>query len=190
MLSLFSDNPLNLQLKNSFIFLHASWYYFPLMIRIFQFLTMSNMSYVQDDIIFPLIKWMPHMPVQWCTSFSSVTEDSMATTHPVLQASDNKPHPCIFMASFSKNFFSIHYCNFYFPTAIYFSSNWCITSVQKGSMTLPVTTNRTTEYPLPLVIHSLCATSHCIATERLTVRETAWIAFPIDCRCARARDGL
>ena len=157
------------------------------MIQIFQFLALSNMSYVQDDIIFPLMKWMPHMPVQWCTSFSSVTEDSMATTHPVLQASGNKPHPCIFMASFSKNFSSIHYCSFYFPTAIYFSSNWCITSVQKGSMTLPVTTNRTTGYPLPLVIHSLCATSHCIATERLIVRETAQIAFSIDCRRARGR---
>jgi len=122
------------------------------MIRIFQFLSLSNMSYVQDDIIFPLMKWMPHMPVQWCTSFSSVTKDSMATTHPVLQASGNKPHPCIFMASFSKIFSSIHYCSFYFPTAIYFSSNWCITSVQKGSMTLPVTTNRTIRVNKPLLV--------------------------------------
>jgi len=110
------------------------------------------MLYVQDDIISPLMKWMPHMPVQWCTSFSSVTEDSMATTHPILQASGNKPHPCIFMASFSKNFFSIHYCNFYFPTAIYFSSNWCITSVQKGSMTLPVTTNCTIRVDKQLLV--------------------------------------
>jgi len=84
------------------------------MIRIFQFLALSNMPYVQDDIIFPLMKWMPYMPVQWCTSFSSVTEDSMATTHPVLQASGNKPHPCIFMASFSKKLSSIHYCSFIF----------------------------------------------------------------------------
>ena len=122
------------------------------MIRIFQFLSLSNMSYVQDDIIFPLMKWMSHMPVQWCTSFSSVTEDSMATTHPVLQASGNKPHPCIFMASFSKIFSSIHYCSFYFPTAIYFSSNWCITSVQKGSMTLPVTTNRTNRVDKQLLV--------------------------------------
>ena len=29
---------------------------FPLMIDFFQFLTLSNMSYVQGDIIFPLIK--------------------------------------------------------------------------------------------------------------------------------------
>jgi len=110
------------------------------------------MLYVQDDIISPLMQWMPHMPVQWCTSFSSVTEDSMATTHLVLQASGNKPHPCIFMPSFSKKFSSIHYCSFYFPTAVYFSSNWCITSVQKGSMTLPVTTNRTIRVDKQLLI--------------------------------------
>jgi hypothetical protein len=34
---------------------------FPLMIENFQFLTLSNMSYVQGDIIFPLMKWMLHM---------------------------------------------------------------------------------------------------------------------------------
>jgi len=56
MLSLFSDNPLNLQLK---IILSSSMHrdiIFPLMIENFQFLTLSNMSYVQGDIIFPLMK--------------------------------------------------------------------------------------------------------------------------------------
>jgi hypothetical protein len=70
---------------------------------------------------------MPHMPVDWCTFFSSVTEDSMATTHPVLQASGNKPHPCIFMASLSKIFLLnpllqllFSYCDIFLKQSMYY----------------------------------------------------------------------
>ena len=71
---------------------------FPLMIEFFQFLTLSNMSYVQGDIIFPLMKWMLHMAAQWCTSFSSVAQESMATAYPVLQVIN---HTLVYRWSFS-----------------------------------------------------------------------------------------
>ena len=98
---------------------------FPLMIEIFQFLTLSNMSYVQGDIIFPLMKWMLHMAAQWCTSFSSVEQESMATAYPVLQVIN---HTLVYWWSFSIFFFLLNpllqplfsYCNIFLSQLMYY----------------------------------------------------------------------
>lgn len=43
------------------------------------------MSYMQGDIICPLMKGTVTMPAQWCTSSSSGTEESMPIAYPALQ---------------------------------------------------------------------------------------------------------